>query len=268
MTSFIGGGAYEYPPQPVAENQFYGIYPVDFLLESVLKAGLEWFRTDPQAPKFVFGHLQSPYLNAKYGEAKINEIAAYIRKYDVKIIQHWSLIHASVPCISIQLLDANEMTERAGFADFQRMSDTLNADNEVVGRRDVGYSPITDNIHLGIHCQDTPDLAKYLYYLTTYILNAFKPQLETQGMMLGTFRATDLSRVNEYLPENLYSRFINFTIFTLASFDKGVVPIIEEFMGVHVAPSSSGSAGQTLPESDTPVDDFGVCLDDIGDKNE
>lgn len=264
MTSFLGGGAYEYPPQPAPEQEFYGIYPVDFLLETVLKAGLQWFRTDPMAPKFVFGHLMSPYL-AKYGEAKINEIADYIRKYDVKIIQHWSLIHTSVPCISIQLLDAGEMVERTGLTDFQRMVDTKNAEGDIVGRRDVGYSPITDNIHLGIHCQDTPDLAKYLYYLVTYILNAFKPQLETQGLMLGTFRATDLSRMNEYLPENLYSRFINFTVFTLASFDKGVVPIIEEIMGVHVSPSSQANPGlEPTEEIDT---NYGVSIC-IGDENE
>jgi len=269
MSTFIGGGAYEYPPiEPVVE-EFYGIYPVDFLLETILKAGLEWFRTDPAAPNYVFGHLNSPYL-AKYGQPKIDEIAAYIRKYDIKIVQSWALIATAVPCISIQLLDAGEMTERAGLADFERMADTKNLDGEVIGRREVSYSPISDNIHLGIHCQDSPDLAKYLYYLVVYVLHSFKPQLETRGMMLGTFRATDLSRMNEYLPENLYSRFINFTIFTIASFDKGVVPIIEQFMGINVAPSSAGDAGLSKDpdiDPDEVVDEDGLFIC-IGDKNE
>jgi hypothetical protein len=257
MSGFIGMGAFEYPAPKTEEQHFYGVYPVDFLLETILKAGLEWFRTDPQAPKYVFGHLMSPYLS-KYGEAKIEEIAAFIKKYDIRIVQHWALIAEKAPCISIQLLDGTESIERAGLADFQQMVDTLNADNEVIGRRDVGYSPITDNIHIGIHTKDTPDLAKYLYYLVVYVLNSFKPQLEMRGMMLGTFRATDLSRMNEYLPDNMYSRFINFTIFTMASFDKGVVPIIEEFMGLNVAPSSQGAEG--LGSSEEIDSEFGISI--------
>lgn len=272
MSGFIGGGAYEYPPVAPAVDEFYGVYPVDFLLETILKAGLEWFRTDPLAPGYVFGHLKSPYL-AKYGQPKIDEIAAYIIKYDIKIVQSFSLIATNVPCISIQLLDAGEMTERAGLADFQGMADTLNMEQEVIGRREISYSPISDNIHIGIHCQDSPDLAKYLYYLVVYVLNSFKPQLETRGMMLGTFRATDLSRMNEYLPENLYSRFINFSIFTIASFDKGVVPIIEQFMGVSVSPTSEGDAGLEPPVPENPGDevpiepDHGVFIC-MGDENE
>ena len=258
MSNFLGAGAFQYPPPKQEDCEFYGVYPVDFLFESVLRAGLEWFRTDPEAPKFVFGHLLSPYLS-KYGQAKIDEITNYIKKYDIKIVQHWSLINTSVPCISIQLLDANEMTDRAGLSDFQRSIDALNTEMEVVGRRDVGYSPISDNIHIGIHTQDTPDLVKYIYYLVVYILNSFKSQFEAKGMMLGTFRATDLSRLNEYLPENMYSRYINFSIFTTASFDKGAVPIIEEFMGVHVASTPAG-----ITPSDTLTDQFGVtiCLKD------
>jgi len=77
-------------------------------------------------------------------------------------------------------------------------------------------------------------LTKYLYYLVIYILNAFKPQLEERGLQLGTFRATDLSRMNDYLPENMYSRFINFTVFSIARFDKGDVPIIEKIIGLHL----------------------------------
>lgn len=276
MSGFIGGGAYEYPPVSPTVEEFYGVYPVDFLLETILKAGLEWFRTDPLAPNYVFGHLNSPYL-AKYGQPKIDEIAAYIKKYDIKIVQSWALIATAVPCISIQLLDAGEMIERTGFADFERMADTLNMEGEVSGRREVSYCPITDNIHLGIHCQDSPDLAKYLYYLIVYVLNSFKPQLETRGMMLGTFRATDLSRMNEYLPENLYSRFINFTIFTIASFDKGVVPIIEQFMGINIAPASEGMEGlkrqEPLDPPLDPLDPDPVVGEDglficIGDKDE
>jgi hypothetical protein len=228
------GLPHQYPAPKSEEPLRYGVWPVDFLLETVLRAGLDWFRTETSAPRQVFGHLVSPWLNTKYGEAKIEEIASYMKKYEIKIVQHWSLISSGVPCISIQLLDASEMTERAGLSDFQQTVDALTAQGAIEQRENVGYSPIIDNIHIGIHNITTPDLTKYLYYFVIYILNAFKPQLETRGMHLSTFRATDVSRLNEYLPENIFSRFINFSVFSWASFDQGRVPIIEKILGPHV----------------------------------
>jgi hypothetical protein len=92
--------------------------------------------------------------------------------------------------------------------------------------------------------------------------------MESRGMHLGTFRATDLSRLNEYLPENMYSRFINFTSFSIASFDKGIVPIVENIIGVSVpiAPPSGDAVQipvEDHPSSDTEINpDTGLCLND------
>jgi hypothetical protein len=257
----MGVGQFQYPPPIVEEDNRLGLYPVDFILDTILRAGLEWFRTDPAAPKQVFGHLAAPWLSAKYGEAKINEIAAYVKKYEIRVVQHFTLIDATVPCISIQLLDGNEATERAGLADHASMVDVLDADDMVKGRTEIGYAPVIDNMHIGIHAITTPDLAKYLYYLVIYILVSFKPVMEARGMMLGTFRATDISRLNEFLPENMYSRFINFTVFTVASFSKGSVPIIEKIMGVHV---EHGPGAEDEPTSEEGVElETGITLKNI-----
>lgn len=248
-----------YPPLPPEENKELGIFPVDFLLETIINAGLEWFRTTPEAPKEVFGHLRTPYLSGKYGEAKIEEIAAYIRKYEIRVVQHFALIDQTVPSISIQLLDGSEMTERAGLADFKETIDVLDADDVVKGRTEIGYAPVMDNIQIGIHAINTPDLTKYIYYLVIYILCSFKPELEARGLQLGTFRATDLSRLNDYLPENMYSRFINFSVFTIASFSKGIVPIVEKIMGVHVNPASGSEEGCEENLGDNPEYGIGLC---------
>lgn len=257
----------EFPSPPQQEEFHYGLYPVDFILETILKAGIEWFKTDPEAPKKVYGHLMSPWLSGKYGEAKINEIAAYLRKYEVHIVQHFSMVDETVPSISIQLLDGSEMTERAGLADFQGTIDVLDIDNQVRGRTEIGYAAVSDNIQIGIHAINTPDLVKYLYYLVIYILNSFKPELEARGMQLGTFRATDLSRMNEYLPENMFSRFVNFTSFSIASYDKGLVPIIERIIGLSTAgPPPHGDAVEVPiidpPSEEEPINpELGICLE-------
>lgn len=248
-----------YPAPALVEDQYFGVLPIDFLLETVLKEGLAWFRADSSAPDQVFGHLKAPWLS-KYGEAKIDEIAAFIRKYEIKIVQHFSLIDAAVPCFSIQLLDGGEMTERAGLVDHQRMIDTRDMEDNVIGRTEVGYVPISDNVHIGIHVINTPDLAKYLYYLAVYILSSYKMVLEKRGLMLGTFRATDISRLNDFLPENMYSRFINFTVFSIASYGKGALPIVTSIQGVHVPPVDA----EFDPESDTEIEpETGIKLSNI-----
>jgi hypothetical protein len=253
----LGAGAYQYPPPEFKEDQHFGLHPVDFILESILRGGLEWFRTTEGAGKRVFGHLEDPWLS-KYGEAKIIEITNFIKKYEIKIVQHFALIDATYPTISIQLLDGSEMTERAGLADFRTQIDVLDADNMVKGRTEVGYAPVFDNIQIGIHNSNTPDLTKYLYYLTIYILSAFKPEMERRGLHLGTFRATDLSRMNEFLPSNIYSRFINFSIFTIASFDKGMVPIVEQIIGASYPSSSLG--GEAVESSDNAIENVETGL--------
>ena len=91
-----------------------------------------------------------------------------------------------------------------------------------------GYIPITDNIQIGIHSINTPDLTKYLYYLIVYLLNVFKMELQERGMLLTTFRASDISRMDEKLPENMYNRYIYFSTFTTASFVKNKVPILKD----------------------------------------
>ena len=254
-----------YPQPEVDEELRLGLYPVDFILDTILRAGLQWFRTDPTAPKQVYGHLLDPWLS-KYGEAKVNEIAAFIKKYEIRVVQHFSLIDSTVPCISIQLLDGNEATERAGLADHQQMIDVLDEDDMVKGRTEVGYAPIIDNMHIGIHAITTPDLAKYLYYLVIYILVSFKPTLEERGIMLGTFRATDISRLNEFLPENMYSRFINFNVFTVASFSKGAVPMIEKIMGLSIEHGPGAEVGSTSEEGLEP--ELGITLKTIQQSDE
>jgi hypothetical protein len=244
-----------YPPPDSTEDEGTGLFPVDFLIEDALRLGFDWFKTDPKAPAAVFSHLTTSFLSQKYGIAKVNEIAAFIKKYEIRIVQHFTLIDEQLPCISIQLLDAGEMPERAGFDDFAGTVDVMNGQNEIIGRNELKYSPVQDSVHIGIHCSNTPDLCKYLYYLVVYILVLFKPEFMKRGMQLSTFRATDLSKLNEYLPSNVYSRFINFSTFSIAKVDAGLLPMI---MNLNV------QVGGIEVPTDTGEDDGVITNIDLG----
>ena len=250
--------ALQYPSPQIMPPEYSGLFPVDFIIENILATGIDWFRTDPNAPELVFGQLNADWLKTYYGPNKIQEIADYIKKYEIQIIQHWALISQSVPCISIQLLDGNEDESKAAFSDFKHMADVQDEITQnTIGRTEWGYLPINDSIHIGIHAAETPDLVKYLYYLVAYVLGAFKDTLQNRGLQLTTFRATDISRLNEYLPENIFSRYINFSTFTIAPYKKSELPIAREIVGLNV-----GETTEAISETDNIKLEDGIFLND------
>lgn len=214
-------------PQPeISRAQPLGFYPVDFYLESIIEAGIEKFRADSAMANTVFGHLlQIP----KYGQTKIDEIYNYINSVKIHVIQGFPVSQEISPSISINLNDGFEEERYAGLDNFESDRDVLGYDDSVVGRTEIGYAPFKDSLLIGIHAIGGSDKVKYLYYLVGYILVANKEQLEDLGLCLSTFRATDLSRLNEFLPQDMFSRFITFSALTTVKFKKADAPIIDEF---------------------------------------
>lgn len=205
----------------------FGVYPMDFILEAVIKAGIEWFRSDAEAPNLVFGQLDQPYL-ARYGSAKITELKNYIINTDIKVVQSFRLVNSETPHITIQLASGSEDIPKTALDDAMGDIKNLTMAGDTLESTDlVGYSPITESVLIGLHTGNTPDLPKYLYMLVVYILSAYKYDLMTKGIYLGTFNMTDLSRLNDYLPENIFSRFMTFTASSNASWKKGNLPQLD-----------------------------------------
>lgn len=213
-------------------EDFLGVLPVDFLIQGIIEEGLALFRSSPENfPNFVFGHLGASYLQKKYGQAKIDELSKYIRETQIPVVQHWSLVDVQLPCFSITLLDGREDEQHSSLADFLGHSDTLNeAGTAIEDRTEFKYAAIEDQIQIGIHNNNTPDLTKYLYYFLVNIFITSKKTLINRGIQLTSWNATDISRVNEYLPNNVFSRFVNFSCFTTPKFTiDEEVPIITDF---------------------------------------
>jgi hypothetical protein len=219
----------EYPAPEVPCPPPLGLYPIDFMLEAVLKLGLQHFRQTPDLANRVYGHLLSGPLSRKYGQSKIDEIREYINSTDIGIIQGFPMTSENSPTISLNLNDGSEDEKYSGLDNFGGELDTFGSDGSVVARENLGYATMRDTVIIGIHAIGGPDKTKYLYYLIAYILIAYKEQLEERGLTLSTFQATDLSRLNDYLPEGMFSRFITFSALTTVKFKKADAPIINEF---------------------------------------
>ena len=221
---------------------FFGAYPVDFILETVIKEGLASFRNDSEnAPNLIFGHLAASYLQTDYGQKKIDEISKFIRETKIPVVQHFSLVDVSVPCFSIQLLDGKEDESYAGLGDFNQRLTTLNSDETaVIDIQELLYASISDTIQIGIHTAITPDLTKYLYYFLVNLFITKKQVFINRGLQLTSWSATDISRLNEWLPNNIYSRFVNFSVFTTPKFNTGISEEIITDIDISADPDDTG----------------------------
>lgn len=222
-------------PQPfVEDDRRTGVYPTDFLLEQVLDAGFDWFRKTSDAPTRVFENLLRPELHKRYGQAKIDEIAAYVRATQIRVLQSFPIEDQQAPSISINMNSSGEAPELGGLDRFAERLLDFDSLGNVVGGQEIGYHPITDSLLVGIHSVGSADKVKYIYYIVVYILMSLRSQLEETGMFNMTFQATDLSRLNEFLPANMFSRFLTVNFTSMAMFKKADVPVVTGFtLNVH-----------------------------------
>jgi len=215
-----------YPQAVPTPDVIHGLFPTDFFVEKLLEEGLQWFRDTPTAAQEVFGHLLAPQLVSRYGPGKVKEIEDYIDQHEIRIIQAFPDGDTQMPTFSIQLADGGENPAFAALHDMAGDESSFDTLGNVVSREEIGYMPFTDSIMIGIHASGSPDKVKYLYYLAVYLLSSKRQEFEAAGMMNLTFRATDLSRLNEMLPSNVFSRFVTLTVGTFPKFKLGSAPIV------------------------------------------
>jgi hypothetical protein len=219
-----------YPSDTEPYPEFRGFAPVDFVLESIIEQGIEWFRTDPSAPDEVFGQFLRPGLE-RYGRPKIEEITKYIIDHEIRVIQSFPLAEDSVfPSISINLADGNQAGDLQGLGLYDGEQTLGDEGGEVETK---GYLPMQDDMMIGIHAVGGADKVKYLYYLVVYIIASSIKDLEEMGFMQVQIRATDLARVNELLPANVFSRFVNVSMRSAARFREEIAPVISS-IGLNV----------------------------------
>lgn len=80
----------------------------EFVLESVIRDGLGELRATPTRIDNIFARFLEAHFGTQYGQDKIDEIKTYILNNQVKIVHSWQQVPTTVPCISIQLLRADE----------------------------------------------------------------------------------------------------------------------------------------------------------------
>ena len=91
----------------------------DLIVESILRDGFEAARRYPDTLDDVFESLTMPYASRKYGQTEIEKIKKIIQNKEVSIVHSFNMIAANLPCISIQLSDDRESTDRAHMGNYR-----------------------------------------------------------------------------------------------------------------------------------------------------
>lgn len=91
----------------------------------------------------------------------------------------------------------------------------------------VGHSYFTESVDIGIHGHSDKDTVLWMYYITAWILLRFKAEIEKRCMDLSTFSASDFKRDNQYLGENIFTRWIRLTARTQQTWFEDPLPQVD-----------------------------------------
>jgi hypothetical protein len=90
-----------------------------------------------------------------------------------------------------------------------------------------GATIFNEQVDIGIHAHADPDMVLWMYYILLWILFRFKPDMERMNLELTTVTASDFTRDNQYLGENIFSRWVRLSGKTFISWKEENYPLID-----------------------------------------
>jgi hypothetical protein len=171
---------------------------VQVATQRLLQLGLRHIKDNPDLIEDIFGYYGRDELSYSYGPEYIDRIKGWLASNKIPVVQAWNFDSSNVPGISVKLSQESEAIDKAAMGDLGYFGDS--------GAVGVGVMQV--NIDIGIHTSKTADEVLWLYYIASYILFRFKPTAERLGLELYTFSATDHQRADQYLSDNMWTRWI------------------------------------------------------------
>lgn len=164
----------------------------------ILKQGMQDLKSDPSILDEVFAYYKCNELFKEYGEAQIDKIKQWISEVKIPVVQAWSMNPQLAPQISIKLGNEQEDESKSAIGDHWGMGE----------ESDIGMASMLVYIDIRLHANRNSDEVLWMYHIVKYILFKRKRLAEKLGLQLHTFSATDYSREDVRLPENIFSRYI------------------------------------------------------------
>ena len=169
--------------------------------QRLLEIGMMYLKDHPEELDDIFAMFTTPTFSPLYGgQSYIDDIKKWFLATKIPIVMSWGFNTERVPSISIHLSDEVEDEGNSALGDhFLDDFETGEVDN---------IAPFSVSLDVGIHAAKDGDYVLWLYYIVQWILFSFKRLAEQMGMQMQTYRVGDFNRNNQYLANNIWSRWI------------------------------------------------------------
>lgn len=211
-------------------------------LQKVIQKGLRDIKDNPAILEDIFNYMHEPDLEGDYGDIYVAQVKEWFLKTKIPVLHAWTFNMDRIPCISIHLANEQEDENKAAIGDFWGTGDDGG---------EVGVTALTTQLDVGIHASKSSDQVLWLYYIVTYVLFKNKLYAESLGLRLQTFTASDWDKRQEYLVENIWTRWMRFRCTTQNSWE-AVAPREEPFdtIDTDVNVQSTADFSDIVPEDE------------------
>jgi hypothetical protein len=169
-------------------------------LQRMIQTGLKNLRTNRVAFDCIFSTYLSDEMEASYGQEHIDSIFNWFTDTKMPVLQAWGFDGTRTPAFTVHLADESEDESKAAVGDFFGMGE----DADII----TGVSSVS--LDIGLHADRSKDHVLWMYYILTYIFYKEKVLGRELGLQLFTWRASDYTKENKYMGDNVWSRWCRF----------------------------------------------------------
>lgn len=169
-------------------------------LQRVIQHGIRQLKDNPAALEEIFNYMHEGDISEDYGADYVDEVKRWFMTTKIPVLHAWTFNTDRIPCVTIHLASEQEDETKASLNDYWGEEDG----------NQLGTTPFTVQLDIGIHASKTSDQVLWMYYIVSYILFKNKVYAEKLGLSLQTFSASDWEKRPEYMTENIWTRWIRF----------------------------------------------------------
>lgn len=218
-----------------------GFIFADLVVETIIREGLADLKANLDARlNVLFEQLKSSYLNAEYGQAELDRFKTFLTNEKIDVVHSWRQVEERVPCFYIQTIGGPEDTAKAMLEDYSGDVDTIVL-GELTDRKEETTIVMRESLQVGVHVNDPggPTALRWLYACLFYFLCSRKHDLMARGIDLSTLTSSDFNRLNELLPEHIYSRYVTLSYNNYMTWVKRDSEMLIEEFDLHGGPDAS-----------------------------
>lgn len=234
----------------------------EIIVRKIIDHGIKKLRLNKPAFDDLFCTFVQDELKSEYGEAYRDQIWQWFSTTKIPVIQAWSFNAQKIPCISVHLANETEDESKASVGDFM---------GDFTGEGETQTGVFTVMVDIGIHANKGGDHVLWMYYIVSYILFKHKLMAHRLGLKLHTYSASDYSKDNLKMAENIWTRWIRFRCTTENfwegdSFTEVEDVNVEPAIGLEPASDVDASLDVNIAEVDTTANE-GLKVGRVGDED-